>query len=123
MNSNTTRILFAGLLIAGCFVFPVRASTEEIELWHGWMDLWLPCDLQGDTSELHGYINADIDTDIVDLAQNCAITAAATTTVLAILTEGMGGWETFTASFSACMGDRADDVADLRLESETVCGD
>jgi hypothetical protein len=124
MNSNSTRSLFASLVIAGCFVFPICASAEDTELWHGWTDLLVPCSFDGDTLELHGYISADVPTDIIDTAKHCAGVAIEATTVALLLTEGAGGWETFTATFLACMGDRADDVADsLSLETKTVCSD
>ncbi|SDP37778.1 hypothetical protein [Afipia sp. GAS231] len=124
------------LIVAAIFCIPTVVYAEEIELWHGWLNL-VPCSevewnndgifgtpsptVRTGPQEFHGYIKADIDTDIEDMVRNCAITAAATTTAVLILTEGAGGWETFQASFYACMGERAANVADFQLETNTVC--
>jgi hypothetical protein len=129
-------VIMLHLVSATVMSFPFISHADEIELWHGWMNL-VPCSevewrndgIFGTPSptvhtadqEFHGYIKADVDTDIIGMVQNCAITAAATTTAVLILTEGAGGWEAFQASFAACMGERAGDVADLRLETETIC--
>jgi hypothetical protein len=137
MRALVRQLLFTLSLIAvGSPFFPASASADEIELWHGWMNL-VPCSevewrndgifgtpsptVRTGPQELHGYIKADVDTDVVGMVRDCAITAAATATAVLLLTEGAGGWETFQASFYACLSDRADNVANLRLETNTVC--
>jgi hypothetical protein len=150
-SSNGCPMLTIPLLLAAfffCMAIAGRSAiADEVEIWHGWMNL-LPCtkvDWRNDgifgtpsptyveaPQEFHGYIYADIPNgqDITAELQNdciqCGVQAAAVTTVIAILTEGAGGWEAFSAAFWECLQNRADEatqhaVDSLRLATDTHC--
>lgn len=133
------RVTISAILLSVlCFIASV-SSAEELEVWHGWMNLE-PCltveypngwpEFYSYPKELHGYIFADVDNaeELANRIKNdcisCGIRAAAATTTVALLTSGLGGWETFTAVFADCMDARWNGyVPALRFASETICAD
>jgi hypothetical protein len=142
-----TRLSCSALLFLLIAAASDSATAEEVEVWHGWMNL-IPCStvewrndgIFGTPSptvvtgpqELHGHIFADIPngndltTEVQNACIQCGIEAAAVTTAVAILTEGTGGWEAFTATFWDCIQNRTDEatqnaVQSLRISTETMC--
>ncbi len=141
------RLIFSFLAFFTAAIMSHSGTAAEVEVWHGWMNL-VPCttvEWRNDgifhtpsptvitrPQELHGHIYADIpdEDELTAEVQNaciqCGIQAAAVTTAIAILTEGAGGWEAFTAAFWNCVQNRADDavqqaIQSIRIATESFC--
>jgi len=111
------------------------AKAEEVEVWHGWMNL-TPCSTlewtndgpfgtpsptyRSSPQELHTSIVADITTptELMNQVKNdciqCGVQGAAAAGAAALASEGVAGWPVFTATFWACLQNRTEHYAAVK---------
>jgi len=135
------------LLIASLVSPGSSIGSEQVEIWHGWMNItpcsrasgyeddfgnWWPNGVEWADQELHGHIFAivpsaqDLTNEVQNACIQCGMEAAAVTTAAAILTSGAGGWPAFGSAFWNCINGRSSDyvqrvLGDIRLETSSQC--